>query len=654
MAEVVSKEPVLIENVNLIINVFNIGNDGTGRVTTLGPTPVLSQLPEGISGRFPPEPPFHRVVETDEKEEASEPLGWIANYNGDDIPFGVKSIAEEIQTFGDRRTWKEIKVCLPPSLLVDETVVYCPVPSCRERIPRNKSIDSHIMKHLGFECWKSGGPCNSNSEIGLSCPLHHYCQEKNCQYYVEAEKSFKAFKNLKQHYHKVHAPRLYECDLCKRTFSTQKVLGSHKLMCGEKYICTTCGSVYTSMEVLQTHCRRKAHVYDHEKYKGLRNSKQEVQSLKSVSPAPAPTSSPNPIGRKGKGLRKFPVLLPKASPELNEGVLKGIQAICQQAGLKVDYGCQTVCTAIIQKINPIEAEAVMTSSTSSTSPPATQKKRKSTDTQTNIVKFRATGLDQKHNATNTNQDWKKVITSDSETQTAENCDNMELTQLKSHDKSSDTSAHFNSEFATIKISETASDSDCQFVLSVVDDQNSAAEVETDCKPAMEPAIPIVKEEADSSSEVTNIEQSETMSEMKDLTSPDFYQDFMSMLEVDSATQTEPDIFENLGGDFLGINVNFDEVPGTENTYVSVSSTASQTAGENVPKVSLSSEDYELLLNANQSELMGADIEEFTDVMNFFDKSYTTSATSEEELAQDIDFFDWENLNDEQKCKNSKL
>lgn len=100
----------------------------------------------------------------------------------------------------DRVQWREIRVCLPPSLLADETDFYCPVSVCREKLPRNKSMDSHIKKHLGFTEKESHIPvCVTNVKGALSCPLFYYCYDKNCQYYAEtAEKSFKAYKNVKQ------------------------------------------------------------------------------------------------------------------------------------------------------------------------------------------------------------------------------------------------------------------------------------------------------------------------------------------------------------------------------------------------------------------------------------------------------------------------
>lgn len=93
-------------------------------------------------------------------------------------------------------------MCLPASLLSDiETDnLYCPVPACGEKLTRNRSMDSHIMKHVGVTI------ANPNTLLKLPCPLYYYCQDKKCQYnVVTAEKCFKAYKNVKQ----VHQFRLH-------------------------------------------------------------------------------------------------------------------------------------------------------------------------------------------------------------------------------------------------------------------------------------------------------------------------------------------------------------------------------------------------------------------------------------------------------------
>lgn len=104
--------------------------------------------------------------------------------------------------FLDTNAWKEIRVCLPASFLLadNETDLYCPVSSCLEKLPKNKSIDSHIKKHLGLASENTSvANQNATKEAKLPCPLFYYCHEKSCQYNVDsAEKRFKAYKNVKQ------------------------------------------------------------------------------------------------------------------------------------------------------------------------------------------------------------------------------------------------------------------------------------------------------------------------------------------------------------------------------------------------------------------------------------------------------------------------
>lgn len=311
------------------------------------------------------------------------------------------------------------------------------------------------------------------------------------------------------------------------------------------------------------------------------------QELQSKNPAPLPVPTANVPKGKPKGSRKLPVILPKV-PTASSDVFKTIQAFCQQAGVKVDYGCQTVCTAILQKSNPVEAVVPPTS---------THKKRKSTDTQTNIVKFRATCLDQRNNATNTKRDWKRVITSDSETQTAENSDTMDL---RTPEEEVGKPVPFSDEFATIKISEAVSPMPTEPVeekpaLNETQNADDVVKLEGQDEEEISDALSPEPQANIINNIVENIQEPSTP---KGQAGPSLLSEFISFLEAhDSATQTDPDMFAKLGGNCLGINVNLDDVCGNEkSTYVSVSSTASQTAVESVASKSLSSEDYEALLN----------------------------------------------------------
>lgn len=267
-----------------------------------------------------------------------------------------------------------------------------------------------------------------------------------------------------------------------------------------------------------------------------------------------------------------------------------------------------MCTAFIQKIDPVEAAVV-----SPTTPSFAQKKRKSTDTQTNIVKFRATCLDQKNNATNTNLDWKKVITSDSQTQTA---DTGEAVELSTTMLVADSSVHFNDEFATFKISETHSskvesvlactDSESIFVFSNDKDLelvNIKEEPQITAGNAEEVKVCSTQPAENDHSIDVEPKPATTTEPLKVGSGPSLHSEFINFLEAtDSATQTDPDMFDMLGIDEgLGIQALFGEdLADTveDDHYVSVSSTASQTAVESVPSVSLSAEDYEALLSGS--------------------------------------------------------
>lgn len=355
------------------------------------------------------------------------------------------------------------------------------------------------------------------------------------------------------------------------------------------------------------------------------------------------SSSTGTTGKKQKTVRKPPLILPKVSSS-SDPVLNTIQAFCKQAGVKVDYGCQTVCTAFLQKSNPVKA--VIPSSP--TTPTFTHKKRKSTDTQTNIVKFRATCLDQKHNATNTNVDWKKVVTSDSQTQTADLSDPAELSCPKG--------VGFNDEFANvIKISETSNTanpdtSDCKA-------HDDDVEYQT-CK-----AEPPEKSDSVENSAKEDVADETSSSSVHVDNGPNLHSEFITFLEAaDYATQTDPDMFETLGGDCLGIDVNLDSISNNENRkYVSVSSTASQTALESVSSKSLSAEDYEALLNATTIE-DGKVTDVFSDYFKTLEGADGVASNTDDGFRTDPEpsdtglFFDWENIVEEvyRDHKNSQL
>jgi len=92
----------------------------------------------------------------------------------------------------------------------------------------------------------------------------YYCPMPKCKYHIvesDQTKYFKTFKLLKQHYVKVHATKSFVCEDCSLKFGSPLYLESHKKTCGKSFTCA-CGSSFSSLEGLQTHCRRKSHILD--------------------------------------------------------------------------------------------------------------------------------------------------------------------------------------------------------------------------------------------------------------------------------------------------------------------------------------------------------------------------------------------------------
>lgn len=101
---------MLIENVNLVINVFNINGPQTGGD---GGPPTRGMLPNGLiqssttstvspnSGSIDASCSLQNLLSGPELNlKAPTPLGWVVSANGDLIPFGVLPTHQEIQCFG--------------------------------------------------------------------------------------------------------------------------------------------------------------------------------------------------------------------------------------------------------------------------------------------------------------------------------------------------------------------------------------------------------------------------------------------------------------------------------------------------------------------------------------------------------------------------
>lgn len=68
-----------------------------------------------------------------------------------------------------------------------------------------------------------------------------------------------------QHYLKVHAEKVFQCEKCPKGFSTEAAKIHHTRICGIKFICS-CNHTYDSYEALLTHAKRSSHTFD-EKFK---------------------------------------------------------------------------------------------------------------------------------------------------------------------------------------------------------------------------------------------------------------------------------------------------------------------------------------------------------------------------------------------------
>lgn len=98
--------PVLIENVSLIINVYNIGH---GDLSCNGGQPTeflqnglveVANCSNSIEASCSLQDSTNGLNREQKPAVEQLPLGWIAIYTGPAIPFGLQPIALEVPTFG--------------------------------------------------------------------------------------------------------------------------------------------------------------------------------------------------------------------------------------------------------------------------------------------------------------------------------------------------------------------------------------------------------------------------------------------------------------------------------------------------------------------------------------------------------------------------
>lgn len=109
----------------------------------------------------------------------------------------------------------------------------------------------------------------------------YFCPVENCPYFdvgKVANKHFTCLKYVRQHYQKVHAVKMFQCEMCGKTFGTEGMRVRHQLDCGRVYECDECGWAYNTRETLLTHAKRKGHVIDSNKFKTTPATKQPPPS----------------------------------------------------------------------------------------------------------------------------------------------------------------------------------------------------------------------------------------------------------------------------------------------------------------------------------------------------------------------------------------
>lgn len=147
---------------------------------------------------------------------------------------------------------ESINIAIIPSresLLKRPGPIKCTEKNCTNTFASQSHLNMHLAKKHGMQHLLQKD----------SLKKQYYCPEKECSYHKKLH--FKQFKLLKQHYLKVHAEKCYVCKLCSKGFPSELALKNHVEYCGAIFKCNGCSNSYSSYEALQTHCRRKKHVF---------------------------------------------------------------------------------------------------------------------------------------------------------------------------------------------------------------------------------------------------------------------------------------------------------------------------------------------------------------------------------------------------------
>lgn len=140
-----------------------------------------------------------------------------------------------------------VQVCPTPAELSSIcSQVKCPESNCLAIFQSTSNLNMHLIKHHKVE----------NNGLTTKKNIQFFCPGNPCQYNKNSGKHFTKLKYLKQHFLKVHAVKEYSCPICGKKFSTITFQKSHMKNCGKVFTCL-CGSNYTSVEAILTHCKRK-------------------------------------------------------------------------------------------------------------------------------------------------------------------------------------------------------------------------------------------------------------------------------------------------------------------------------------------------------------------------------------------------------------
>ncbi|XP_055596687.1 uncharacterized protein LOC129746825 [Uranotaenia lowii] len=172
------------------------------------------------------------------------------------------------------------KISLAPEDILATRLLLCQVDGCREQFTNESHLRMHLTRRHRIHSENGGGlqtPKNDERPVE-----HYHCPVESCLYALQSggEKYFLSFKNLKQHFLKMHSDKNFSCDRCngQKSFATESLLRAHQSNCGIQHVCQVCQLPYGSREALLTHAKRKGHDYEKVLAAKTSNSKRKMKS----------------------------------------------------------------------------------------------------------------------------------------------------------------------------------------------------------------------------------------------------------------------------------------------------------------------------------------------------------------------------------------